>query len=79
MYNPTVTTDKHFFSRMMMEGKPRAAVRAKLSKYEDSPFIPADTQVIGCFLITFPAIVNFLSGPFGSLEVISMTHLSPVD
>ncbi len=78
MYNPQwqlINT----FSCMMMERKPTAAVRAKLSKYEDSPFTPTGTQVIGCFLITLPAIVNFLSRPFGSLEVISMTHLSPVD
>lgn len=81
----SLATGMHFMynlkwqvTNMMMERKPRAAVRAELSKYEDSPFIPPGTQVIGCFLITIPAIVNFLSRPFGSLEVIS-THLSPVD
>lgn len=78
MYNPQRQLT-NTFSCMMMERKPRAAMRAKLSKYEDSPFSPQGTQVIGYFLITLAAIVNFLSRPFGSLEVISMTHLSPVD
>lgn len=38
----------------MMERKPRAAVRVKLSKYEDSPFTPLGTQVIGCFFDNTP-------------------------
>ena len=33
--------------------------------------------MIGCFLITHLAFVNFLSRPFGSLEVFSVAHLSP--
>lgn len=76
---PTMTTDKPLLSHMM-ERKPRASEsRAELSKYEDSPFTRSGAEVIGCSLITLPAIVNFLSRPFGSLEVLSMAHLSPVD
>lgn len=63
----------------MMERKTGAAFRAKLGKHEDSPFIPLASRVMWCFLITIPAIVNFLSRLSGSLEVISITHLSPVD
>lgn len=37
------------------------------------------SRVILCLLITIAAIVNFLSRPFESLEVISTAPLSPVD
>ena len=67
------------FSWMLTERKTRAAVRARPSKYEDSPFTPPGTRVIGCFLITVLAIVNFISRPFWNIGAVAMTHISPVD
>lgn len=67
------------FSWMLTERKTRAAVRARPSKYEDSPFTPPGRRGIGCFLITVLAIVNFISRPFWNIGAVAMTHISPVD